>query len=99
MECFKQKRYARGVSALETFQHNLRNLRLQMGLTQERAAERIGIAYRHFQAIEVEPRSGLQLATVERVAKGLKVETWQLLRPDYFSASAKQRGKSGRIAR
>lgn len=70
-----------------------------MGLTQEKAAERVGIAYRHFQAIETERRSGLQLATVERVAKGLKVETWQLLRPDHFSAPAKQRRKSGRIVR
>jgi transcriptional regulator with XRE-family HTH domain len=68
-----------------------------MGLTQEKAAEKIGIAYRHFQAIEIENRAGLQLATVERVAKGLKVETWQLLKSGHFPAPGKERGKSARI--
>lgn len=87
------------MTALEILQQNLRNLRLRMGLTQEKAAEKIGVAYRHFQSIEAEKRAGLQLATVERIAKGLKVETWQLLQADHFLPQKKTRGKSGRIER
>ncbi|MDP3073817.1 MAG: helix-turn-helix transcriptional regulator [Opitutaceae bacterium] len=87
------------MTALEILQQNLRNLRLRMGLTQEKAAEKIGVAYRHFQAIEVEKREGLQLATVERIAKGLKVEIWQLLQAGHFPPPGKTRGNSGRIER
>jgi len=64
-----------------------------MGLTQEQAAEKIGVAYRHFQAIEAEDRAGLQLATVERIARGLKVEIWQLLQAGHFPPPGEQRGK------
>lgn len=99
VDCFKLKRYGRSVTALAIFQQNLRNLRLRLGLTQEKAAEKIGIAYRHFQAIEGENRKGLQLATVERVAMGLKVEIWHLMRAGYFSPPSKRRGKSERIER
>lgn len=99
VERFKRKRYDRSVTALAILQKNLRNLRLRMNLTQEKAAEKIGISYRHFQAIESEKREGLQLATVERVARGLKVEIWQLLQADHFPPPNKKRGKSSRIAR
>ncbi|MDO8545446.1 MAG: helix-turn-helix transcriptional regulator [Opitutaceae bacterium] len=60
---------------------NLRELRRQRELTQEEAAERAGVTYRHYQEIEASARPGLQVATVERLAKAFGVETWELLNP------------------
>lgn len=71
---FKQKRYARSVSALKILSSNLRRLRKERGWTQEQLAERAGLTYRHFQQIEGVDRPGLQVATVERLAKALNVE-------------------------
>lgn len=68
------KRYARDVPALAILSHNLRRLRKEQGLTQEQLAERAGVTYRHYQQIEAEDRPGLQVATVERLARALHVE-------------------------
>ena len=83
----KQERYDRGMRSrpvVATLSENLRGLRRQKGLTQERAAEATGLAYRHYQAIENQERAGVQLATVERLARGLGVEAWELVQPERY---------------
>jgi transcriptional regulator with XRE-family HTH domain len=69
------------VSALKNLRLNLRRLRKEQGLTQEEVAERAGLDYRHYQRIEVGKWPGLQLHTVEMLAKVFKVEVHELFRP------------------
>ena len=70
----KPKRYDRDVpacSSLKALSRNLRRIRDEKGLTQEQVAERAELTYRHYQQIEATGRPGLQVATVERLAKAL----------------------------
>ena len=67
------------MSAIQTLRANLRRLRAARNLTQEQIAERAGLTYRHYQDVEAAARPGLQLATVERLAKAFDVPTWRLL--------------------
>jgi transcriptional regulator with XRE-family HTH domain len=81
----KGKRYARDVpvcSTLKFLSQNLRRLRLERELTQEQLAERAGLTYRHYQQIEGEDRPGLQVVTVERLAKALRVSVAELVGPN-----------------
>jgi transcriptional regulator with XRE-family HTH domain len=61
------------------------------------AAEKAGLGARHFQDIEAGRRHGVRLETIERIAKTLRVEVWQLLQPDRFPEPKLQRGKSGHV--
>ena len=86
--------------AAATLCTNIRRARLARGWTQETTAEKAGLAVRHFQDIEAGRREGIRLATIERIAKVLHVQVWQLLQPGRFPATQRQRGKSvGRITR
>ena len=75
---------------------NIRRVRLARGWTQEATAERAGLPPRHFQDLEAGRRPGLRLATIERIAKVLKVQVWELLQPGKFPEPERQRGRSGR---
>ena len=80
----KPKRYDRGVPispSLKTLSANLRLIRAARGLTQERVAEMAGLSIRHYQEIEAFDRPGLQIATVDRLARALKTTTSSLLTP------------------
>ncbi len=57
-------------------------------------AELAGIPYRYLQDIEAQRRPGIRLATIERLAKALEVEPWELLKPAQFPAPLNKRGKS-----
>jgi transcriptional regulator with XRE-family HTH domain len=59
----------------------MKRLRLARGLTQQSLAEKCGMEYKHLQKIESGRWPALQMATMERLAKGLGVEAWQLIRP------------------
>lgn len=37
--------------------------------------------YKYFQKIESGRRRNIELKTIEKIAKGLKIEPWQLIRP------------------
>ena len=79
---FKGKRYDRDVSAaLKNLSLNLRRLRKERDLTQEKLAEKAGLSVRHYQQIEAVERPGLQVATVERLAAGLDLEVAELFAP------------------
>lgn len=66
------------------------------GWSQESLAEKARLSARHFQDIEAGRRAGIRLATIERIAKGLRVHVWELLQPGRFPKPDRQRGKSGR---
>lgn len=70
----------------------VRELRLARGLTQERFAEKLGVATQYVQAVERGVRN-LTLATVWRVAEALDVEPIQLFASPRLDATA---GKPGR---
>jgi transcriptional regulator with XRE-family HTH domain len=82
------------VNVVGTLCLNLRNSRLARGWSQELMAELAGIPYRYLQDIEAQRRPGIRLATIERLAKALGVEPWELLKPAQFPPTLNKRGKS-----
>lgn len=67
-------------SSLEIAGMNVKLLRGMRGLTQEKLAELAGM--KRGQVGEFERGSrGIQLATLDRLATALDVESWELLRP------------------
>jgi transcriptional regulator with XRE-family HTH domain len=60
----------------------IRALREARELSQEALAERAGIKYKHYQAIEAGRKPKLQLPTLFKIAKGLEMEPWELLNFD-----------------
>jgi len=69
------------VNALTNLRLNLKRLRKAQKLTQERLAERAELDFRHYQRIEGGKWPGLQLHTVESLAKALGVEVYELFQP------------------
>jgi transcriptional regulator with XRE-family HTH domain len=59
----------------------LKQLRKKHGLTQEQFAERSGISYKYYQAVEGGRKRDLRLSTLERVARAYGIEVWQLVSP------------------
>ena len=82
------------MNAVGTLCQNLRNSRLARGWSQELTAELAGIPYRYLQDIEAQRRPGIRLATIEKLAKALGVEPWELLKPAQFPPPSNKRGKS-----
>ena len=58
----------------------LRKIRKKSGLTQEEAAERAGLDSRYYQRLESRQPNAVKIDTLEKLAKGLKVPAWKLLR-------------------
>lgn len=61
----------------------LRELRVAHGLTQEGFAERSGISYKYYQAVECGRKRELRLSTLERLAAAYGIEVWELLAPPF----------------
>jgi transcriptional regulator with XRE-family HTH domain len=59
----------------------LKELRKIHGITQEQFAERTGISYKYYQAIETGVKKELRISTLERLAGAYGIEVWQLLAP------------------
>ena len=68
------------MTALKCLQANLRRLRLAQKLTQQAFAERAGLDYKYYQRIEAGKWPGLQLRTVDKITKALKVEVSDLFK-------------------
>lgn len=66
---------------LATLLLRLRELRNAHNLTQERFAERAGISYKYYQALEAGRKRELRLTTLERLAAAYDIEVWELLAP------------------
>lgn len=89
----------------------VRTLREAKGLTQEAFAERAGLQYKHYQAMEAGRRLNIQFVTLLKLAKGCGLEVWELLNfdaplftasegaPARYHASASKRPRSSRPAR
>ncbi len=69
-------------STLTRLRSRLWQLREAHGLTQEAFAERSGISYKYYQAVEAGRKRELRLSTLERLARAYGSEVWQLLAPD-----------------
>ena len=60
----------------------LRKIREERGLTQEEYAESAGFNYKFYQQLESGRKKFVRLDTVDRLAAGFKMETWELLKPE-----------------
>lgn len=60
----------------------VRELREARSLSQEAFAERAGLKYKHYQAIEAGRKSDIRFSTLEKLAKACGVDLWELLRFD-----------------
>ena len=60
----------------------IKALRKLHGLTQEAFAEKSGISYKYYQAIEAGRKRDLRLSTLERLAKAYGIALWQLFSPE-----------------
>jgi len=68
------------VSALKILQANLKRLRQARGWTQQEVAEKSGLEYKYYQRVEAGHWPGLQLRTVDKLAKAFKVEVAELFK-------------------
>ncbi len=50
-------------------------------MTQEAFAERAGMSYKYYQAVEAGRKVELRFSTVERLAAAYGIEVWELLAP------------------
>jgi transcriptional regulator with XRE-family HTH domain len=57
----------------------VRQLRESLGLSQESFAERAGLKYKHYQAIEAGRKSDIRFSTLEKLAKACGLELSELL--------------------
>jgi transcriptional regulator with XRE-family HTH domain len=57
-------------------------LREARGLSQEAFAERAGLKYKHYQAIEAGRKINIQFLTLQKLAKACGLELWELLKLD-----------------
>jgi transcriptional regulator with XRE-family HTH domain len=74
----------------------VRELREARGLSQEAFAERAGLKYKHYQAIEAGRKSDFRFSTLEKLAKACGLELWDLLRLDSpLPALAEDKAKGG----
>lgn len=83
----------------------VRKLRETLGFSQEAFAERAGLKYKHYQAIEAGRKSDIRLSTLEKLAKACGLALSELLDfttdPVVVAEDAKDRvpksaGKGGR---
>jgi transcriptional regulator with XRE-family HTH domain len=59
----------------------LKELRKLHGYTQEVAAEKAGMSYKHYQAVEAGRKRALRLPTLERLGRAYGLEVYELLSP------------------
>jgi len=70
------------MSLIVTIAERLRELRVRHGLTQEEAAELVGVNMRFYQLLESGRKKQMWLETVERLAASYGLAAWQLLGPE-----------------
>jgi transcriptional regulator with XRE-family HTH domain len=68
-------------STIKLLLKRLRELRKAHGLTQEAFAERAGMSYKYYQALEGGRKLDPRLTTLERIAKVYGLQVHQLLNP------------------
>jgi len=78
-------------SAPRRFQERIRQLRLERGWTQERAAEKCGIGYKLFQLYELGVKQNPGLITLEKIASGFDLDIHELLLPSKSSRKSRKK--------
>ena len=73
-----------GTSPLEILGENLKRLRLARQLTQQTTAEKSGLSYKHYQALESARLENPTYPTIEKLSELFGVEYWQLFHPAAF---------------
>ncbi len=68
------------MNASQKIAKNLRKIRKTQGLSQEKAAEKIGLTLRYYAMIESKKPRQVRVSTLEKLAKGLKVPLEKLLK-------------------
>lgn len=58
----------------------IKALRIKKGFTQEDFAEMIGIKYKYYQEYEGKKPRDIRLSTLEKIANGLDLPVWKLLK-------------------
>jgi transcriptional regulator with XRE-family HTH domain len=71
------------------FQQRVRQLRLERGWTQERAAEKCGIGYKLYQLYELGIKQNPGLLTLEKIAVGFDLDISEL----FLSAKASKKSR------
>lgn len=79
------------MSLVPLIAQRLRELRARHGLTQEEAAEAIGLTMRFYQVLESGRKKQVWLETVERLAESFGLQTWEFLGPTLPDKTALQR--------
>ena len=69
-------------SAPTRFKKKLRVLRKARGWTQEIAAEKCGVGYKLFQLYELGVKQNPGLLTLEKIARGFRLDVSELLAPN-----------------
>lgn len=83
--------YLGRMASIYIVRRNVRELREKKGLSQRKLAKEADLNYKHLQRIEGKKEwPGMQLATVDRLAGALGVESWELLHPEGPGAVQKQ---------
>lgn len=82
----------------------IKQLREAKSLTQEAFAEKAGLAYKYYQHVEAGRRRDIRLSTLEKLAKALDLEPWELLNFDFtppvaVEAQTKYGGKAAKRVR
>ena len=64
----------------------VKELRKALGLSQEAFAERAGLKYKHYQALEAGRKNEFHFSTFDKLAKACGLEPWELLHFDVAPA-------------
>ena len=72
----------------------LKHLRQSHGLTQEAFAEKAGISYKYYQAVEAGRKRDLRLSTLERLAAAYGMAVYELLTPEPRKSGRPVRGRN-----
>ena len=67
------------MECLENLRQNMRRIRLNSGLTQQKVADLAGVEYKYLQHIEAGRWPNLTLETLQKIADALQVKPWELL--------------------
>ena len=60
----------------------VKELRIELDLTQEEFAKKAGFGYKYYQAVEAGRKQDIRFSTVEKMAKACGLEVWELLKFD-----------------
>ena len=68
---------------LEKLAQRLKELRKHHHLTQEEFSAVAGISYKFYQQLESGKKKQIWLSTIEKLAETYRLQTWELLMPDF----------------